>query len=337
MSDTATETRQKPRLSTAQMLHLMRLEVERALRQRYPISCLMFGLDGFVDSELLLHRKTLMPLLFRELKAVTFERDIRGLGIWTEGFVLAVFPHVAPAALQELAQALLERAQRITAEGLPAGVAVSVSIGISHNLHPGEVSFATLVEDAEGGMGLARTGGGNRVGEWRAVETELDRLKVELEHQIKEISAVQERVFAGQKEEEDLWGRNLVTKVLSLFQGDPDQSEAVLRLEKEVVALLKVELAAWSETSSASKLLESQKQIENLERRITKLTESLSATEGALKQIAAAKNIDLGVASIFRNVQGLTLEDAMFEAKREMLKNIFEANMALRAAITEKT
>ncbi len=336
MSETATESRPTPRLSTPQMLHLMRLEVERALRQRYPISCLMFGLDGFVDSELLLHRKVLMPLFFQELKAVTFERDIRGLGIWTEGFELAVFPHVAPEDLQELAQALLERARSVRHETLPASVPISISIGISHNLHPGEVSFASMVEEAEGGMGLARTAGGDRIGEWRAVETELEKLKVELEHQLKEIAEVQDKIFGDQKEEEDLFGRNLVTKVLTLFQDESDHSEAVVRLEKEVIALLKTELAAWSQTSSASKLLASQKQIENLERRVAKLTESLSATESALKQIAAAKNIDLGVASIFRNVQGLTLEDALYEAKREMLKNIFEANVALRAALSSK-
>lgn len=337
MPDTTSAVAPKPRLSTPQMLHLMRLEVERALRQRYPISCMMFGLDGFVDSELLLHRKVLMPLLFKELKGVTFERDIRGLGIWTEGFELAVFPHVSPEKLQEISQALLERARALKPAGLPESARVSVSIGISHNLHPGQVSFASLVEDAETGMGIAHAAGGDRVGEFRAVETEIDRLKQEIEHQLSEIAEVQEKIFGNQKEEEELWGRNLVSKVLELFQHEPDQSEGVLRLEKEVIALLKTELAAWSQTSSASKLLESQRQIEMLERRVSKLTESLQATEAALKQIAAAKGIDLGLASIFRDVQGLSLDDAMLEAKRQMLKNIFEANMALRAELTAKT
>ena len=49
----------------------------------------MLGLDGFMDSDLLLLRKKVMPLVFGELKAVTFGHDVRGLGIWTEGFQLA--------------------------------------------------------------------------------------------------------------------------------------------------------------------------------------------------------------------------------------------------------
>ena len=46
------------------MLHLMRLEVERALRHNYPISCMCIGLDGFVSHEEAVHRKTLMPAVF---------------------------------------------------------------------------------------------------------------------------------------------------------------------------------------------------------------------------------------------------------------------------------
>ena len=48
------------------------------------------------------------------------------------------------------------------------------------------------------------------------------------------------------------------------------------------------------------------------------------------------KNIDLGVASIYRTVQGLSADDDNAEQKKEMLKNIFDANVALRRAIAPK-
>ena len=48
------------------------------------------------------------------------------------------------------------------------------------------------------------------------------------------------------------------------------------------------------------------------------------------------KDIDVGVASIYRTVQGLGSGDDQFEAKREMLKNIFDANVALRAEMASK-
>ena len=197
----------KQRLSTPQTLHLMRLEVERALRHGYPISCMMLGLDGFVDLDHLFHRKKVMPLVFRELKTVTFERDVRGLGIWTEGFQLAVFPHVEPEALQELAEALRERASAVEYPELE-GVEITVSIGISHNLHRDDVSFESLVTDAESGMGMAQGLGGDQVSAFRQVETEVDQLKGELEAQLQEIQAIQENVFAQSCEEEELWGRD---------------------------------------------------------------------------------------------------------------------------------
>jgi len=122
--------------------------------------------------------------------------------------------------------------------------------------------------------------------------------------------------------------------VIELFKREPEKSEGVLRVEKEVIALLKAELAAWRETSTASRMLESQKTIDNLERRVAKLTESLGLTEAELKRVAQMKNIDLGVASIYRNVQGLSADEAGAEQKKEMLKNIFESNMALRAQLS---
>ena len=65
MSQQQGATVKRQRLTTPQTLQLMRLEVERALRHGYPISCMMLGLDGFMDSDLLLLRKRVMPLCLR--------------------------------------------------------------------------------------------------------------------------------------------------------------------------------------------------------------------------------------------------------------------------------
>ena len=324
----------RERLSTPQTLHLMRLEVENAVRHGYPISCMMFGLDGFVTSELMLHRRVLMPLLFQELKAVVFERKIRGLGIWTEGFELAVFPHVTPDALSEVAEELRIRVRSLEHEGVPTSEPIAISIGISHNLHPGEVDFETVVQDAEAGLSMATAAGGNQVSRWRDVETELDRLKDELEEQLREIEVIQNTVFADCVAEEERWGKQLVTKVIGLFQHEPDQSAGVVRLQKTTIALLKDELAGFRRSSSASQMIAAQKTIEQLERRVTKLTDSLTRTESELNRIAAMKDVEMGVASLYRTIQGLSTGDDQYAAKKEMLKNIFEANVALREAMS---
>ncbi|HED64542.1 MAG TPA: hypothetical protein ENJ09_03200 [Planctomycetes bacterium] len=334
--EAAVETPKKARLTTPQTLHLMRLEVENAVKHGYPISCMMFGLDGFVTSDTMLARKELMPLLFHELKTVAFERQMRGLGIWTEGFQLAVFPHVAPEDLYDAAEEMLERARKITHAAVDPERPLTISIGIGHNQHPGEVDFESVVRDAETGMEMASSSGGDQVSRWREVETEVDRLRVELEEQIREIDEIQRSAFADGQAAEEQWGRDLVSKVIALFQAEPDQTAGVVKLQKDTVALLKEELASFQRTSTASQLLEAQNQIAQFERRVKKLTQSLERTEQELKRVASMKDVDMGVASLYRTVQGLSEEDDLFEAKREMLKNIFDANVALRAEMNSK-
>ena len=169
------------------------------------------------------------------------------------------------------------------------------------------------------------------------METELDRLKEELEVQLREIDEIQNSVFSEGVAEEELWGKELVAKMIDLFQREPDQSpEGVIRLQKSTIAFLKEELSNFKRSSSASQMISAQKTIQNLERRVTKLTSSLTRTEGELKRLASMKDIDVGVASLYRTVQGLSDGDDQLEAKRDMLKNIFDANLALREAMTSK-
>lgn len=323
----------KQRLSTSQMLHLMRLEMDRALRHGYPICALVLGLDGFDEDHHLPWRRALMPAIFQELKAVTFENDVRGLGVWTERFQVAIFPHVTPDRLVGLSEDLIGRAKALRLPEIPEDVEISCSGGIAHNLHPGPKSFETLIEEAETGMGLAQNSGGGKVVLAREVERELDRLRDEIETQIEELRQFSAENAGENESRGEKWGQELVGKVLELFQREPEQSEGILRVQREVIALLKVELSAWREMVAAGNMFERQKQIDMLERRVAKLTESLGLTEAELKRVAALKNIDLGVASIYRTVQGLSGEEANAEQKKDMLKNIFDANIALRQQI----
>jgi len=70
--------------------------------------------------------------------------------------------------------------------------------------------------------------------------------------------------------------------------------------------------------------------IMHLERRITKLVTSLEHAEDAIARISKMKDVDLGVASLYRVVQGLSDKDGGFEAKEKMMTSIFEANVKLQ-------
>jgi hypothetical protein len=88
---------------------------------------------------------------------------------------------------------------------------------------------------------------------------------------------------------------------------------------------------AVSSTLTSSELA----QVENLERRIAKLTRSIAMTREALAKIALMEDFDPGIPSIYRDVQGLTQVDESFSVKRELLADIFEANVQLQTELRE--
>ncbi|HUR28960.1 MAG TPA: hypothetical protein VM509_12295, partial [Planctomycetota bacterium] len=77
-------------------------------------------------------------------------------------------------------------------------------------------------------------------------------------------------------------------------------------------------------------------QVDMLERRIAKLTAQLAEAEAAIQRIAKMKNIDLGIASIYRTVQGLSDEEDALALKQELMQKIFEANFELKQTIQRR-
>ncbi|MEZ5962664.1 MAG: hypothetical protein R3F56_02345 [Planctomycetota bacterium] len=72
------------------------------------------------------------------------------------------------------------------------------------------------------------------------------------------------------------------------------------------------------------------REIDLLQRRVTKLTSSLEVSEKRMVELAALKNIDPGISSIYRDVQGLDSQDALFKKKSALMADIFKANLALQ-------
>ena len=69
-----------------------------------------------------------------------------------------------------------------------------------------------------------------------------------------------------------------------------------------------------------------------LQRRLTKLVTELEKAEAEIARLRAqVAREGEGLASIYREVQGLSEDAASAELKREMMARLFEANLALRA------
>ena len=72
--------------------------------------------------------------------------------------------------------------------------------------------------------------------------------------------------------------------------------------------------------------------VDLLQRRINKLQTSLQETEHQLRETARVKNIDDGISSVYRGVQGLDQSDEQFRRKLELMTEIFKANVILQGA-----
>lgn len=73
-----------------------------------------------------------------------------------------------------------------------------------------------------------------------------------------------------------------------------------------------------------------QERVDLLERRLTKLRAALAQQERELAELARRAQLDPGVASIYREVQGLSPEASDREAKAQLLRSIFEQNLMLQ-------
>lgn len=166
-----------------------------------------------------------------------------------------------------------------------------------------------------------------QIGEQRsALKEELGRIREELaeRRQFVEQQKSRERTLIEQEENE-----MLAAAIRESFSRLDTLPAEVRRLEREVIveALGALEVARTSALDFGRS--ESGVRIQELERRIAKLVQSLEATEQALKRVAKRQQGDAGLESIYRTVQGLDGGDPDAEAKKELMRAIFEKNLEL--------
>jgi len=115
--------------------------------------------------------------------------------------------------------------------------------------------------------------------------------------------------------------------------GGPLAARADLRERLIVLALQRLALSSSVVESTASG--EELQSLDVLQRRAAKLERSLQEARAALAYVAGLEHVDEGLASIYRAVQGLSLEDPQRESKRDALERIFRANLALQVPADE--
>jgi len=125
-----------------------------------------------------------------------------------------------------------------------------------------------------------------------------------------------------------------VQKMLALVHASiaklgPKTTES-LAVERELSERATVLLEEMRRRASAAMIRQRDDHVDKLERRVSKLVRSLEETELALKRLAAMKDFDPGIASLYKAVQGLSPEETNRALKKEMMELIFKANVQLQ-------
>ncbi|MFN0009964.1 MAG: hypothetical protein ACKVXR_18885 [Planctomycetota bacterium] len=321
------------RLSIAQMLGVMRVEFHRARAQRQPLCCLMVAVDGMED---LLERgawqlkQAAMRSAYESLKAVARERSCFGMSLMSGDRIMAVFPSTPPPVLAGFGAALNEYARKHPLDWKNQPIVLTLSLGASHNLlAETSSSFEGLVEKAGRALQTVREASGDKYVMWRESEAEIAGIRDDIAAQR---ASVQAQAALLEEEASEIGGLQqaaLVDRIQAIF-AKVARTPEIEQVEKEIVALAVEELYEGRRKAVEAQMAEHRRQTDNLERRIAKLTTLLGVTEEQLQRVLAMKSIDEGVASIFREVQGLSPDSAQAEQKKAMMAVIFQENLAFQ-------
>lgn len=325
-ASTISFTKNGPALFSAEEVrHLMSVEFERARRHSYPITCMMMMVDRLFD----LHtvhgfesKSTVLNGMVALLKKETRTSDF--LGCLIDDRLIALFPHTNAESARFLAKRILDGARAMEFGMGRQTIRITASIGLSHNLDRGAQSFETLLRVAEEGLTVADAGGGDRY-----VETELYQLYETQLNKGKGTPSSLENI-AGVEHPQREPASAPEPEVVKVPPSEEEVAAAAARLSEEMIELAIIEARDQSEQELLTKEESYKREIEILQRRLTKLSSTLDLTEEELMRVRQMKVGDDGIRSIYSDVQGLRSDDVNSKAKHELIRKIFEANLELQ-------
>lgn len=318
----------------------MELAHEEALRERAPLAVMRIAVDG-IESVARIAAAGRIELVLSTLTSILRGLSRQGdlLAVREQDHVVAVFTQTDAAAAEALGRALQEAVRRITAPNSTRSLGIRLSIGLAHAQFDTAYWFQTLLAVANEGVEIAENSGGGRI-----VHTELygfhqrrlerlspDRSRPTLPPPVVRPEHVNPAYLRPSAPPAPIPSPAAPSRPVSgpapvaapNPAGIAELEERVLRLARD-----------WTEEALSKALAETQKlhsgEVEVLERRIQKLTRALEDAQSDLVRAQAGHEIDPGVASAYRTVQGLREGDG---AKRDMLEKLFQANLELRTLL----
>jgi hypothetical protein len=121
-------------------------------------------------------------------------------------------------------------------------------------------------------------------------------------------------------------------RIRALFVRFSSDCEVPIALERQVLSVVRQAFDGLQQREREARQRESRRELDLLERRITKLQALLAESETELQRARDGASVDAGVASIYDRVQGLSGVDVARERKGALMSAIFAANLELRQA-----
>ena len=291
----------------------MRAECHRASRYRYPVTAMRVGIDR-IDQLGDLYGYESREAILREVTGVirrnTRESDFLGYNVGATFH--ALFPHTERRSGPSLARRLLADTAKLIFDEGSARVQVTLSIGITHRDVGETVDLDELTRETGEAIQLAMTRGGNRFEVFIPPDPILESLPA---------------VAPDAKGLDRQLERLLDDKIKAFFESMGQKMPDFGGRDREVLALAVEKMEAAHQKMREEHTL----QVTQLQRRLSKMSDSLAEAEGQMRRGMENMQVETGVASIYRTVQGLADVEHDLELKKEMMAKIFEANIELRA------
>ena len=162
-------------------------------------------------------------------------------------------------------------------------------------------------------------------------EDEIDQLRRDLAQQNRSLQLRLEQDALENANRYDGENALIARKVSDVMQALANEKGLSTKVAEEKVMELVMDVVSNErQDAEQARAALQDREVENLQRRIKKLNETLQQTEQRLQHVAATKNIEGGISSLYREVQGVSLGDALANKKSELMAEIFKANLELQ-------
>jgi len=169
----------------------------------------------------------------------------------------------------------------------------------------------------------------------KELEAQVDTLRLQLKETETRLERERLRIKETVQAQALLEEAKLAEAVRSLFRNWEGEKDLSL-LREEVISLVSSHVVQERNKALAAALEERDEEAQRLRRRVAKLASSLEKAEEALRNYAQNGQIDQGISSVFRTIQGLNVMDPAYKKKKEVLKDIFLANVKLQKELQKE-